>query len=99
MVGWYNANELFCEQNGTTALMLASELGRVAAARLLLSSGADTNAADADGWTPLAFAARGGHIAIAKDLLDASAKVDSRDCVSITSYTYLIFTFKPIKAG
>ncbi|XP_075969674.1 ankyrin repeat-rich membrane spanning isoform X2 [Anticarsia gemmatalis] len=68
------------DENGTTALMLASETGRAAAARLLLASGADANAADADGWTPLAFAARGGHLSIAKDLLDAGAKVDSRDC-------------------
>lgn len=63
--------------------MLASENGRVAAVRLLLASGADAGAADADGWTPLAFAARGGHLSIAKELLDAGARVDSRDCVSI----------------
>ncbi|KAJ8722652.1 hypothetical protein PYW07_003832 [Mythimna separata] len=68
------------DENGTTALMLASENGRVAAVRLLLASGADAGAADADGWTPLAFAARGGHLSIAKELLDAGARVDSRDC-------------------
>ncbi|CAB3242342.1 unnamed protein product [Arctia plantaginis] len=68
------------DENGTTALMLASENGRAAAARLLLGAGADSNAADTDGWTPLAFASRGGHLAIARDLLDAGAKVDSRDC-------------------
>ncbi|XP_026744972.1 kinase D-interacting substrate of 220 kDa B isoform X3 [Trichoplusia ni] len=68
------------DENGTTALMCAAENGRVAAARLLLASGADACAADADGWTPLAFAARGGHLSIVKELLDAGAKVDSRDC-------------------
>lgn len=72
-------------QNGTTALMCASENGRLAAVRMLLGAGADATAADADGWTPLAFAARGGHLAIAKELLDAGAIVDSRDCVSIHS--------------
>ncbi|XP_063892186.1 kinase D-interacting substrate of 220 kDa B isoform X5 [Helicoverpa armigera] len=68
------------DENGTTALMCASENGRVSAVRMLLAAGADAAAADADGWTPLAFAARGGHLSIAKELLDAGAKVDSRDC-------------------
>ncbi|XP_072943714.1 uncharacterized protein Arms isoform X2 [Epargyreus clarus] len=68
------------DENGTTALMCASENGRVAAVRLLLAAGADACASDADGWTPLAFAARGGHLPAVKELLDAGAKVDTRDC-------------------
>ncbi|CAH2073756.1 unnamed protein product, partial [Iphiclides podalirius] len=68
------------DENGTTALMLAAESGRTAAARVLLAGGADACAADADGWTPLAFAARGGHLPLARELLDAGAQVDSRDC-------------------
>ncbi|XP_047987988.1 kinase D-interacting substrate of 220 kDa B isoform X1 [Leguminivora glycinivorella] len=68
------------DENGTTALMCASEHGRAAAVRLLLDCGADACAADADGWTPLAFAARGGHVTVVRELLDAGAKVDSRDC-------------------
>ncbi|XP_041977388.1 kinase D-interacting substrate of 220 kDa B isoform X11 [Aricia agestis] len=68
------------DENGTTALMCASECGRANAVELLLGAGADANAADNDGWTPLAFAARGGHVAAVKELLDAGAVVDSRDC-------------------
>ncbi|KAF9421826.1 hypothetical protein HW555_002266 [Spodoptera exigua] len=41
------------DENGTTALMCASENGRLAAVRMLLGAGADATAADADGWTPL----------------------------------------------
>ncbi|XP_039746756.1 kinase D-interacting substrate of 220 kDa B isoform X3 [Pararge aegeria] len=68
------------DENGTTALMCASESGRVAAVRLLLGASADACAADNDGWTSLAFAARGGHLTIVQELLDAGAQVDSRDC-------------------
>ncbi|XP_034840584.2 kinase D-interacting substrate of 220 kDa B isoform X3 [Maniola hyperantus] len=68
------------DENGTTALMCASESGRLSAVRLLLGAGADACAADSDGWTSLAFAARGGHLAVAQELLDAGAQVDSRDC-------------------
>ncbi|XP_022819327.1 kinase D-interacting substrate of 220 kDa isoform X2 [Spodoptera litura] len=68
------------DENGTTALMCASENGRIAAVRILLGAGADVTAADADSWTALAFAARGGNLATAKELLDAGAIVDSRDC-------------------
>ncbi|XP_068629361.1 kinase D-interacting substrate of 220 kDa B [Battus philenor] len=68
------------DENGTTALMCAAELGRAGAVRVLLAAGADASAPDADGWTPLAFAARGGHLPVMRDLLDAGAQVDSRDC-------------------
>ncbi|XP_045785394.1 kinase D-interacting substrate of 220 kDa B isoform X2 [Maniola jurtina] len=68
------------DENGTTALMCASESGRLSAVRLLLGAGADACAADSDGWTSLAFAARGGHLTVAQELLDAGAQVDSRDC-------------------
>ncbi|CAG9783821.1 unnamed protein product [Diatraea saccharalis] len=68
------------DENGTTALMVACENGRIATLRALLAAGADPCACDADGWTPLAFAARGGHLAVVRELLDAGAKVDSRDC-------------------
>ncbi|KAM3963044.1 LOW QUALITY PROTEIN: ankyrin repeat-rich membrane spanning [Aphomia sociella] len=68
------------DENGTTALMCASENGRVAAVRMLLAAGGDACACDADGWTSLAFAARGGHLTVVKELLDAGAVVDSRDC-------------------
>ncbi|XP_059057143.1 kinase D-interacting substrate of 220 kDa B [Achroia grisella] len=68
------------DENGTTALMCASENCRVAAVRTLLAAGADACACDADGWTSLAFAARGGHLNVVKELLDAGVHVDSRDC-------------------
>ncbi|XP_052737479.1 kinase D-interacting substrate of 220 kDa B isoform X3 [Bicyclus anynana] len=68
------------DENGTTALMCASESGRVAAVRALLGASADACAADNDGWTSLAFAARGGHLPVVRELLDAGAHVDSRDC-------------------
>ncbi|CAH2990633.1 unnamed protein product [Chilo suppressalis] len=72
------------DENGTTALMVACEHGRVATTRALLAAGADSCACDADGWTPLAFAARGGHLPVVRELLDAGAKVDSRDCAAWT---------------
>ncbi|XP_038215414.1 kinase D-interacting substrate of 220 kDa B-like isoform X2 [Zerene cesonia] len=68
------------DENGTTALMCASEKGRIEAVRLLIGAGADACAADTDGWTPLAFAARAGHLSVIRELLDAGAVVDSRDC-------------------
>lgn len=68
------------DENGTTALMCASENGRVAAVRALLAAGADPCASDTDGWTSLAFAARGGHLSVVKELFDAGVLVDSRDC-------------------
>ncbi|XP_061383302.1 kinase D-interacting substrate of 220 kDa B isoform X2 [Danaus plexippus] len=68
------------DDNGTTALMVASESGRLSAVRLLLGAGADACAADGDGWTSLAFAARGGHLAVVQELIDAGVVIDSRDC-------------------
>ncbi|XP_045485895.1 kinase D-interacting substrate of 220 kDa B isoform X1 [Pieris rapae] len=68
------------DENGTTALMYASEKGRVEAVRLLIGAGADACAADVDGWTPLAFAARAGHLNVVRELVEASVTIDSRDC-------------------
>ena len=62
-----------------TALMWAAAEGHLEALRLLLESGAKTDARSEGGFTPLLFAVRQGHAEIVMHLLDAGAPVN--DCL------------------
>ena len=62
------------DANGRTALMLATLQGRAKAVDMLLSAGADPNAADARGTTPLQAALAGNQSAIAAALRSAGAR-------------------------
>ncbi len=85
---------------GKTPLMMATEVGRLAAVEALLTSEADPNIAShpldseektslfamaADEATALILAARGGHAGIAKLLLTAGASLESVDNKNLTS--------------
>ena len=61
------------DENGRTALMLATLHGRAQAVNVLLAHGADPNAADAGGTTPLQAALAGHQTAIAAALQLAGA--------------------------
>jgi len=62
------------DAGGRTALMLATLRGRAEAVEVLLSAGADPNAADARGTTPLQAALAGQQPAIAEALRRAGAR-------------------------
>ncbi|CAH1134842.1 unnamed protein product [Ceutorhynchus assimilis] len=67
------------DENGTTALMVASTKGKGAFVRELLTHGADPNAEDNDNWTALLCAAKEGHYDIVLQLLEQNAEIDHRD--------------------
>lgn len=60
-------------EDGSTALMLASNTGRLDAVRVLLSLGANVNAKSNVGWTALLGAAKEGQLEIVKILLESGA--------------------------
>jgi ankyrin repeat protein len=62
------------DDNGRTALMLATLHGQTRAVKMLLAHGADPNAADADGTTPLQAALAAHQGAIAATLRRAGAR-------------------------
>jgi len=62
------------DEDGRTALMLATLNGQAAAVDALLARGADPNAADARGITPLQAAVAGNHPAIVTALQRAGAR-------------------------
>jgi len=68
-----NASEL---SSGQTALMWATANGHTEVVRLLISAGADVNAASRGEFTPLMFAARAGAIDAAQLLLKAGSSVN-----------------------
>ena len=61
--------------HGRTALILASEGGHAALARLLLEHGADVAKADTEGWTALMAASQHGHEAVVRALVELGADV------------------------
>ncbi|XP_035709866.1 kinase D-interacting substrate of 220 kDa B isoform X2 [Folsomia candida] len=67
------------DENGSTALMVATAKGKLNFVRALLEHGADINAEDVDNWTPLLFAAREGFDEIVADLIDHGAGLDHKD--------------------
>jgi Tfp pilus assembly protein PilF len=74
-------------EDGSTALIIASNTGRVDAVRVLLSLGANPNAKSFTGWTPLIGAARYGHEEVVKVLLENGAdpnhKIRNMDAATI----------------
>jgi ankyrin repeat protein len=61
------------DAGGSTALLLAAQVGDAESAALLLAGGADVNDTGADGNSALTLAAFSGHPAIARVLLDGGA--------------------------
>mmetsp|Transcript_96 Transcript_96/g.175 ORF Transcript_96/g.175 Transcript_96/m.175 type:complete len:1077 (+) Transcript_96:112-3342(+) len=59
---------------GATALMLAAGRGSTGSIRLLISSKANPNLADADGWTALTYASRCGSSSAVQALVEKGAK-------------------------
>jgi ankyrin repeat protein len=68
--------------DGTTALILAAQLGWREGAEQLLARGANANLADSHGETPLIFAVQLRDIAMVRLLLSARANPDQTDNVS-----------------
>jgi len=64
-------------KNGKAPLHLASELGRVEIARLLLDHGADVNNRRGAAQMPLHFAAMHGHVEIVRLLIDRGADINA----------------------
>jgi tetratricopeptide (TPR) repeat protein len=60
-------------EDGSTALMIASNTGRIDAVRLLLSLGANPNVKSVNGWTALLGAADEGYEEVVKVLLESGA--------------------------
>jgi len=60
-------------QDGQTALHVASRVGDVGTVQLVISRGADVDAATADGYTALHIAAKEGHDDVAHALLELGA--------------------------
>ena len=66
-----------CDEEGTTALMLASEGGYEPVVKSLLLAGANVNSQDNNvGWTALMIASKNNHITIVHTLLEAGADLD-----------------------
>jgi hypothetical protein len=62
--------------NGTTALMHASQHGRIDLVEILLKAGARPNRSTRIGKTALMAAAEQGHVLVLRALMDAGAKLD-----------------------
>ncbi|XP_043202856.1 kinase D-interacting substrate of 220 kDa-like isoform X4 [Amphibalanus amphitrite] len=67
------------DENGTTAMMVASEKGHSAFIHALVEFGADATLSDLDNWTALHFAAKEGHVACVRELLEAGANTEAKD--------------------
>jgi hypothetical protein len=65
-------------EGGMTALMYASQQGRLDVVRVLLDHGADTNVADAGGRTALMHAAASGEASLFGPLMDQGADSTSK---------------------
>ena len=90
---------------GKTPLMLACEVGSVAAAEIILGSGGDVGATDLRDTDALARAARVGNAELVHLLIDADAEVDTRDgeqrtpLMSAVAGAHLEATWALIAAG
>ena len=64
------------DEEGKTALILASDRGYTEIVKLLLEAGANVNLQDSHGNTALMWASSKGHIEVVRLLLESGAKVD-----------------------
>ena len=78
--------DINCEdENGRTALSLASEMGRLDVVKLLLSQDKlDINSRDAFGRTPLLWATTNGHDAVTMELIKRGADLNTQDNTGMT---------------
>ncbi len=67
------------EEDGLSALMVASSLGLLDFVSLLLTHGANLNLEDADKATALHHAAKNGHSDVVLELLEAGATIEAAD--------------------
>lgn len=75
----HKASHQVANNEGMTALMLATEWGHEACVKALISSGADAAAVNSqDGMTVLMYAAYRGHDTLVSILVKAGAKVDAQ---------------------
>lgn len=70
------------DENGTTALMIASGKGLTQFVRELMSHGADVNAQDLDNWTSLLCATKAGFLEVVELLVENGADIEHREMVS-----------------
>jgi ankyrin repeat protein len=76
------------DEDGCTALMLASEKGDLELVNLLIGNGADVNVRDADGYTALMYVAYRGDLEIARLLIKNKADVNAVDNDGWTALMY-----------
>jgi ankyrin repeat protein len=72
------------DDNGDTALILASTAGQALIVRKLMEAGAETEARNKNGETALWRAASAGAVAVMRELLDHNACVDAADQPGMT---------------
>ena len=68
----------------STPLHIASRVGKLTVAQVLLKHGADVNAGDVDNLTPLHFASWYGHPKVARLLLEHDAEVNAKSWLNET---------------
>lgn len=76
------------DEDGSSALMIASERGEREIAELLIKSGTDVNMKNVDGYTALMYAAYKGNLQIAELLIKNKADVNARDKDGWTALMY-----------